>query len=238
MPRGTAQGQSVDLTEACAVLAAWNGRFDAEVAGPPLWREFIDAFGPGAQTQAGALFATPFSVQAPLETPNTLVSAPASGTDPVLDRLAAAVLTLKGAGMAVTRLLGEVQFTPRAGQHVPVHGGLAQDGVINVVNYNLNLMTSLEPPTPRGTVLNSRTGLTADGYVINGGTSFLLATEFVDGGVRARALLTYGQHGNPASPAFRDQLTLFANKQWRNVAFTEEEIATAPGYETRTLTHD
>jgi len=237
-PRGTTQGQSVDLTEACAVLAAWNGRFDAELAGPSLWREFIDAFGPAAQTQAGALFATPFSVSAPVETPNTLVPAPGSGADPVLDRLAAAVLTLNRAGHALTRPLGEVQFAPRAGQRVPVHGGLAQDGVINVVNYNLNLMSSLEPPTSRGPLLNTRTGLTADGYVINGGSSFILATEFVEGGVRARALLTYGQHGNPDSPAFRDQLTLFANKQWRQVAFTEEEISNAPGYETRTLTHD
>lgn len=237
-PTGTAEGQSVDLTEACAVLAGWNGRFDADVAGPPLWREFIDAFGPAAQTQAGALFATPFSASAPVETPHTLVPAPASGPDPVLDRLATAVLNLGKAGVALNRPLGEVQFAPRAGQRLPVHGGLGQDGVANVVQYLATLNSSLQPPTPRGTVLNPRTGLTGEGYVINSGSSFMMATEFVDGGVRARALLTYGQHGNPASADFRDQLSLFRDKQWRTVAFTEQEIASSPGYETRTLTHD
>ncbi|WP_224365594.1 penicillin acylase family protein [Hyalangium versicolor] len=225
-PSGTAQGHAVDLTQACAVLAAWNGRFDASEAGPALWREFIAGFGSSALTASGTLFSTPFSYTSPVTTPNTLKPAPATGADPVLDQLAAAVLMLQQAGISVNTPLGQVQFAPRAGQHIPLNGGLDQDGVANLVNYSPSLNTSTtEPPTPRGTVINSRTVLTSDGYVVNTGTSFLMALEFVDEGVRARAVLTYGQTGNTASPTFRDQLSLYSGKQWRDVAYTEDEIA-------------
>ena len=67
--------------------------------------------------------------------------------------------------------------------------------------------------------------LTSDGYLINNGTSFLMALEFLDEGVRARAVLTYGQTGDATSPNFRDQLSLLSSKQWRNVAYSEEEVA-------------
>jgi acyl-homoserine-lactone acylase len=237
-PSGTAEGQTVDLAAACAALAGWNGRFGLEDAGAPLWREFIDTFGPAALSNAGPLFATPFSASAPLSTPNTLVPAPTSGPDPVLDRLAAAVLTLRKAGIEVNTPLGQVQYALRAGQRVAVHGGLGQDGVANVVNYNNSLNSTLEPPTPRATVLTPRTGLTSEGYVLNSGTSFLMALEFMEGGVRARALLTFGQNGDAASSSYRDQLSLFSAKQWRDVAFTEQEISSAPGYRTLPLRHD
>ncbi|ADO67959.1 penicillin acylase family protein [Stigmatella aurantiaca] len=238
-PSGTAEGVAVDLSQACAALAAWDGRFNLESVGPPLWREFLDTFGLEALTQAGTLFAAPFSAAAPVTTPNTLTPAPTSGPDPVLDRLAAAVLILRKAGIEVNTPLGQVQYALRAGQRVPLHGGLGQEGVANVINYSNTLNTSLEPPTPRATVLNTRSGLTSEGYVINNGTSFLMALEFEEGGgVRARALLTLGQQGNSASPSFRDQLPLFSNKQWRDVAFTEEEIVHAPEYRSLPLRHD
>lgn len=225
-PSGTVQGNTVDLTQACAVLAAWNGRFDASSAGPALWREFIATFSSSALTSAGALFSTPFSAASPVTTPNTLKAAPATGADPVLDQLAAAVVTLQQAGISVDKPLGQVQFAPRAGQRIPLNGGLDQDGVANLVNYSTSLNTSTtEPPSPRGTVINSRTVLTSDGYLINNGTSFLMALEFLDEGVRARAVLTYGQTGDAASPNFRDQLSLLSGKQWRNVAYSDEEIA-------------
>jgi acyl-homoserine-lactone acylase len=237
-PSGTVQGQTVDLSAACAVLASWNGRFGLNDAGAPLWREFIDTFGPAAQANAGPLFANGFSPSAPLTTPNTLTPAPATGPDPILNQLAAAVLTLRKAGIEVTMPLGQVQYAIRGGERVAVHGGLGQDGVSNVVNYLATLNSTLEPATPRSAVLNARTGLTDQGYVLNSGTSFLMATEFVEGGIRARAVLTLGQQGDAAALNYRDQLSLFSEKQWRDVAFTEEEIRNAPDYRRISLRHD
>ncbi|MGZ3456875.1 MAG: penicillin acylase family protein, partial [Archangium sp.] len=237
-PQGTASGKTVDLTRACAVLAAWDGRFEASRAGPALWRELIATYSVASLTSAGDLFATPFSPSSPLTTPTTLVPAPATGADPLLNQLAAAVLQLQQAGISVDKPLGEVQFAPRWQQHVPLHGGQDMDGVANVVTYNSLLVSTIQPPTPRGPVLNNRTNLTTGGYVVNLGTSFLMALEFVPDGVKARALLTYGQTGNEALPSFRDQLPLYSNKQWRDVVFSESDIARDHGYQRLHLTQD
>ena len=66
--------------------------------------------------------------------------------------------------------------------------------------------------------------LTKEGYLINYGTSFIMALEFTDKGPRAQAFLTYSQSGDPASPQFYDQTQLFSEKKWRRVLFTEAEI--------------
>src|SRR5690606_15994477 len=33
-----------DVTEACEVLAGWDGVYDLDRAGPPIWREFLSGF--------------------------------------------------------------------------------------------------------------------------------------------------------------------------------------------------
>jgi acyl-homoserine-lactone acylase len=232
---GTARNRTVDLTQACAVLAAWDGRYDTPSVGAVLWRELMGAYPAPALLNAGPLYATPFSPQEPIATPHTLAPAPAEGSDPLLDRLAEAVLALEQAGLAVNVPLGQAQYTPRGGQRVGLHGGVALDGTANVVSYRV-LNATLEPQTPRGTVVNAQTGLTTDGYVVNYGTSFLMAMRYTDSGLEARAVLTYSQSGNPASPHANDQLPLFASKEWRNILFTEADISRDPNLETLTLT--
>jgi acyl-homoserine-lactone acylase len=236
---GTARSRTVDLTQACAVLSAWNssargGRYDLDSVGAVLWRELMGAYPGTALLNAGPLFATPFSPEQPLDTPHTLAPAPAQGSDALLDRLAEAVLALEQAGVPVNAPLGQVQYALRGGQRVPVHGGIALDGTANVVSYR-TLDSTLEPRTPRGTVVNPLTGLTSEGYVVNYGTSFLMAMRFTDTGLEGRAVLTYGQSGNPASPHANDQLPLFARKQWRNILFTEQDISRDPNLQTLTL---
>ncbi|HEX8820196.1 MAG TPA: penicillin acylase family protein, partial [Archangium sp.] len=228
---GTARGQSVDLTQACALLAAWDGRYETSSVGAPLWRELMGAHGNPALLNAGTLFATPFSPAQPRDTPNTLVPPPASGADPLLDKLAEAVLRLGEAGLAVDAPLGQVQFAPRGGSRVPLHGGTTVDGTANVVHYRV-LKSALDATTPRGRVITPQTGLTTEGYVVNYGTSFLMAMRYTDSGVEARALLTYGESEDTASSHFNDQLPLFVQKQWRPILFSAEEIASAPALET------
>ena len=67
--------------------------------------------------------------------------------------------------------------------------------------------------------------LTRDGYPVNNGSSFVMVVGFTDGGPRARAILTYGESGRSASPHFSDQTELFSRKTWRDILFTEKEIA-------------
>jgi acyl-homoserine-lactone acylase len=52
-----------------------------------------------------------------------------------------------------------------------------------------------------------------------------MVVGFTDAGPRARAVLTYGQSGDPQSPHFSDQTELFSKKAWREILFTEKEIA-------------
>jgi len=232
---GTANGQPVELKPACDVLAAWNGRYDTDSVGAALWRQLMSAYGPRALTHSGALLATPFSPSEPLNTPNSLQPAPATGPDPLADKLAAAVLKLKEASLEVSTPLGQAQYARRGTTRIPMHGGIDVDGVANICTYDSGLNTSLEPSTPRGAVLDQETRLSTEGYVVNTGTSFLLALEYTENGPRARALLTYGQSADPASNLYRNQLQRFSQKQWRPIVFAEQDIASDPALGTTRL---
>ena len=53
---------------------------------------------------------------------------------------------------------------------------------------------------------------------------------------RARAVLAYGQSGDPRSPHFSDQTELFARQAWREVLFSEQEIASDKALRTKIVT--
>lgn len=225
----------IDISLACATLAAWDGRYDTGSKGAALWREFSGAFSMGElSTGASAagvasLYAVPFDAAKPIETPNTLKAAPTNGgSDSVLIALANAVYRLNLARIPVDAPLGQSQYSTRVdGKRVPIHGGGSYDGTANVVSWG-----TLKSTTPdsdfsavRGAdMINSRTNLTDTGYVINNGSSFIMAMEFTENSVNGRAVLTYSQSSDKASPYFADQTELFSNKQWRPIVFTEEAI--------------
>ena len=141
---------SVDVGAACAVLAGWDGVYDVDRAGPPLWRELLAGVDSADLTRAGALWAEPFEPERPVDTPAGLAPAPGGGApDPVLVNLARAVQSLEAAGFAVDATLGEVQFALRDGQRIPIHGGNARDGTTNVVGWGTG--SSILDPTLVGT---------------------------------------------------------------------------------------
>ncbi|HWQ34803.1 MAG TPA: penicillin acylase family protein [Blastocatellia bacterium] len=174
----TLDGQSVDLRKACQVLSARDGRYEVDIVGPVLWREFITRYEPAELQRSGALFAQGFNPADPVNTPNTLAA--------------------------------------------------DQDG-------SRQSLTTLEPHKIPERVKGSRF-LGKDGYLINRGSSFVMALEYTAQGPRAQAFLTCSQLGDPTSPLFYDQTQLFSAKKWRRILFTEAEIKADPNLQTIRVT--
>jgi acyl-homoserine-lactone acylase len=217
--------RAVDLpaTGACEVLAGWDGLYDVDSRGAVLWRETV------ARIDNTSVWATPFDPAQPATTPNGLASPATEGPDPVLAALASSVALLEHAGIPLDVALGEVQYDARLPEeHLAVPGGLGQEGVTNVVTDVRTAAGTLQqqPELPEPLVKGST--LTAVGYPINYGTSFLMAVELTDEGPRARTILTYGETGDPELPGFSSQMEDFAQKRWKPVRFTQADIAADP----------
>ncbi|MFN0108388.1 MAG: acylase [Blastocatellia bacterium] len=220
----TLDGQSVDLSKACQVLAGWDGRYNTESVGPVLWREFITQYEMADTLKKGALFATDFNAADSVNTPNTMIADKANES---LTKLAKAVCVLQQAGFGVDAPLGKVQYSDKNGGRIPIHGGDGPyEGIANVVGFGGN-RTTLEPGMNPARVSGSR-NLTKEGYPITVGTSFIMALEYTAQGPRAQAFLTYSQSGDPKSPQYYDQTELFSAKKWRKILFTESEIKSDP----------
>jgi acyl-homoserine-lactone acylase len=56
-----------------------------------------------------------------------------------------------------------------------------------------------------------------------------------DGTPDARGILTYSQYPEPASAHYSDQTELYANGEWLELPFTEDEILADPNLEVLTL---
>lgn len=207
LPGGKAtgsDGQAVDVSRACGVLARWDRTMDTGSRGALLfdrfWRKLT------AAVPAATLWKVPFSATDPVRTPNTLDTAqPGFAT-----ALADTVTELRDAGIALDARLGEHQVVVRGGDRIPVHGGTESLGVWNKV----------EP------VWDARGG----GYTeVAHGSSYIQAVGW-DGGhcPVARTLLTYSQSSNPNSPHYADQTHLYAQKKWVTERFCEQDILRSP----------
>jgi acyl-homoserine-lactone acylase len=225
-------GTQVPLADACRVLAAWDGTFDLESRGAVLWREFLTQLRP-ADLQR--LFATPFDPADPIGTPRGLAAA-REGTDAVLEALGRAVQILERAALALDTPLGQVQYARRGERRIPVHGGLGdEEGIANFVRSGANT-TTLEPDHPVAPLVQGSRYLTRDGYPVTNGSSFVMVVGFTDDGPRARAVLTYGESGDPQSPHFSDQTELFSRKASRDILFSEHAIAADKGLQVKVVT--
>ncbi len=220
--------ERVDVSEACGILASWDGTSSIDSVGTHIWRELIgsellegdDLF------DRGALYGDDFQASDPIYTPSTL----ADGEE-VLQALAAAVFRLGQAGLPLDAALGEVQFR-RKDRDIPTLGGPYLEGVISVASWEEGANTALLPKVEQSTVVNDRTALTDEGYLVNAGNSWIMAMEFDDDGPNARAVMVYSQSENPDSPHYADQSELYSQTQMRPILFTEDEIAGDPALET------
>nr|BDT34838.1 penicillin acylase family protein [Myxococcus sp. MH1] len=225
----------IDLREACRLLAEWDGRLELDRKGALVWREFLGRFTRPELNDRGPLFAEPFDPSRPVQTPSGLAPAPASGPDPILQKLGEAVWVLREAGLPLDARLGDMQFARKGSQVIPIHGGVdGIEGAANIAGFSLANSTLL-PRTERKQVLSETTGLTSEGYLVNHGASFLMVMEFTREGPRANAVLAYSGATDPASPFFADQTRLFSRKQLRPVLFKQEDILADPARVTTEL---
>ncbi|MFK0219267.1 penicillin acylase family protein [Streptomyces vinaceus] len=203
-------GNLVNVSEACPVLAAWRDHdFTADSRGSWLFENYW-AFLLGGQAIEKLPWRVPFDPKDPVHTPNSLDS----GSSAVRDAFGRAVLALRRAGVALNAPLSDVQKITRGGEQIPIHGSISELGVLNVV-------------TP---------GLVDGKLDITFGSSFVQQVKFsADGPPQASSVLAYSQSADPSSPHHADQTRLFSSGQWVTERFTEEQIAASPALEIKVL---
>lgn len=221
------------LAKGCDVLKKWDGRMQLDSKGAVLWREFLGAF--RAALSEGLnydeVMATPFDAKDVLGTPKGLKWKTSKGAlNKVPDMLVAAVKRLEGQKIPVDATLGEWQFTLKDGVKKHVHGGLQVLGSFNIASWSGGRDSTLLPTDKRGSVLNSKTGLTKDGYVVNYGSSFIMAMGFTADGPKGVHLLTYSQSSEPDSPHFSDQTDRYAKAEWLALLYKTADIEADAGY--------
>ncbi|MFC9504498.1 acylase [Streptomyces sp. NPDC057002] len=197
-------GASVEVSEACGVLKAWDRTMDTGSRGALLfdrfWRKLEEAVPPGQ------LWKVPFSAADPVRTPNTLnTDAPGLAT-----ALADTVTELRAAGIALDAPLGAHQFVVRDGERLPVPGGAGQLGVWNVIQPTWDAAGGGYSEVPFGSSHLQAVGWDGSRCPV------------------ARTLLTYSQSSNPESPHFADQTRLFSGEKWVTSRFCEKDILSSP----------
>ncbi|MFF0388354.1 penicillin acylase family protein [Kitasatospora sp. NPDC004615] len=202
-------GNLVNISEACPILAAWNHKYGTDSRGSLLFENFWYFLGNG-QAIEKLPWRVPFDPKDPVHTPNSLDA----GNDAVRNSLARAVLALRNAGIPLNAPLSDTQKITRNGEQIPIHGAIHELGVLNVVTFG-----------------------TVDGKLdVTFGSSFIQQTSFTaDGPPQSASLLAYSQSANPNSPHYADQTKLFSAGQWVTERYTEDQIAASPALEIKVL---
>ena len=187
---------SAAAREAADVLERWDREATAESPGAVLFEAFYHLLRrqpyPG-----GSPFAVPWSVRAPLATPDGL--ADPRGAVRVLEQAAADVRARHG---ALDVAWGDVHRLRRDTLDLPASGGPAALGSFRVLDFED----------------------AADGRrVATAGDSWVAAIEFAEP-IRARAVLGYGNASRVGSPHRTDQLPLVARQELRDVFFARADV--------------
>ena len=185
------------LAAACSALRGWDRKADVTSRGAALFFGFMRNVG-----SVPNLFRVPFNPTDPVATPSGIAPAAADG---VRKALKAAAAELTTAGLPLDVPLGVVQAAPRGADRIPIHGGPAQAGILNLM-------------------ITQRRGA---GLVPVHGTSYIQVVSFEPFGPVADALLSYSQSTDPASVHSHDQTRAFSAKKWHRLPFTRDEVRRA-----------
>lgn len=239
--------REIDLSQACGVLAGWDGSLTVEAQGAHVFREWLGSkvwtvgnitpfVKAGDFDDQGKLFTDAFNPDNPLGTPSVFAAAPDDGLDPMLEALAVAIITLDQAGIALDARLGDIQFRDKGGVRTPSPGGKEIEGSVFIADWRTSNSTLLpREHAERGEWLNDATELTADGYPINGGDTWVSTLTWDDDGPVGDAVLIYSQSSDPDSPHYNDQAALHGAQQMRPILFEQDDILADPELETITV---
>lgn len=193
---------------ACSMLASWDRRNDAESKGALL---FAQAW-PRLQAIPN-FYADAFDANRPYRV--LAVSTTAQVADEILAVLDGSIQSLEALGLRGDELWGQMLARTTNGGRVPLHGGAADQGVLNVITGG---------PLQR------------QGYGdIRYGSSYAHVVTWVEGRLVADVMLSHGQSVDPALAHFQDQLPLFAAKRLVRLPFDDDEIEADPAFKTLRL---
>ena len=195
---------SADLAPICNALDQWDRTMNANSQGGHLWREFWR----NARSIDG-LYAVPFDPNNPVHTPTGIrVDAP-QVTSAVTAALKDAAERLTEAGIALNARLGDIQYAERNGERIPIPGGEGWAGMFSMIQTKL---------------------LPNKGYaqIMHGNSYIQVISWDKDGNVQPKAMLTYSQSPEPDSPHYSDLTKLYAQLEWIDLPFREEQILADP----------
>jgi len=203
-PVVTIGGQPVNVAPACKVLSTWDRRNNTASVGTHVWTELWRRL-----AGVSGIYAVPFDAADPVNTPRGLNTASAAIATRVMSELGATVKYFSDNGIPLDRPWGQVHFDTRNGERIPVHGGSGVSGVYNAITASTLVANAGSTP-------------------ILGGSSYIQSVTFSPSGPEARAVVTYSQSTDPASPNFSDQTRLFSNYGWVTLPFAEGDIRRDP----------
>lgn len=191
--------------DACEVLASWDRMSNIDSVGNHIFEEFVKRLPSGGLLPAPRVWTVPFSADDPLNTPRDLDE----GSSAVITAMRDAIAALRARGVPMDASWGSLQVSADHGAPaIPLGGGLGD------LAGNANALASKSPTENRDFL-----------RPITFGSSHIQAVSFLDSGVDARTILTYGQSDNPGSPWSADQTVLFGQKQWVQFPWTTSQIA-------------
>ncbi len=203
-PSVDVDGDPVDISSACDVLANWDLHANLDSRGAHLFREFMRNGG-GSRTLPDSFnYQVPFDIADPVNTPRGLVT---TDNPNALNALARAVHTLETAGIALDARLGDLQSTTKNDRVIPLHGGEEFEGVFNKMSLDL----------------------AGDRYpeVTGSSASWIMAVEFADSGLKAKGILSYSISTNPASPRFYEMTERFSRKELLDLPYELADVEAA-----------
>jgi len=187
---------------ACEVLKDWDKTHKVDSVGAHIFWEFWQLTRDNPN-----LWALPFDVNDPLNTPRNLNVNNPSLVASVKEALASAATKLHQAGIALNAPWGEVQFVEKNGVKYGLHGG------------DESMMFSA--------ILSKL--VDGQGYSdIALGNSYIQAVTWDETPCPdAYAVLTYSQSTNPASDHFADNTELYSQSQWNDMPFCQADVEAA-----------
>ena len=196
----TVEKESVDVTKACDVLAAWDRKQDIASRGAQVWTEAWPLM-----SATPNLWVVPFDAKDPVSTPREINIKDAKVRKAVMTALATAAKKLNDAQIPLDAPWGEVQYAERNGEKIGIPGGSHATGMFSVMGARLAPGKGYTP-------------------IITGNSWMQVVTWNDAGEVDARGILSYSQSEEADSPYLADQTRLYSKSQWLKLPFTEAQI--------------